>query len=223
MDDFYELMHLADSALPAGGYAFSSGLEGAYQLGLLDSPKALEEFVLSALTATAYGDIPFIHSAYAESDDKAIAEMLHFYDAMITAPAMRRASLTLGKNWLRLTADLYPNAGIVDLRRHMVQGCWPVHYIAVFALTLKAAGFAQADVQQLFMFQTLRDQISAAVRLGVIGSMEATRRQLSLYPQCGRLLAETAGRPYAQATRCAPQIDIAQSVHDELYSRLFQS
>ena len=94
---------------------------------------------------------------------------------------------------------------------------------AVFALSLKAAGFAQADVQQLFMFQTLRDQISAAVRLGVIGSMEATRRQLSLYPQCGRLLAETAGRPYAQATRCAPQIDIAQSVHDELYSRLFQS
>ena len=136
MDDFYELMHLADSALPAGGYAFSSGLEGAYQLGLLDSPKALEEFVLSALTATAYGDIPFIHSAYAESDDKAIAEMLHFYDAMITAPAMRRASLTLGKNWLRLTADLYPNAGIVDLRRLLVQGCWPVHYIAVFALTL---------------------------------------------------------------------------------------
>ena len=223
MDYFYELMHLADSALPAGGYAFSSGLEGAYQLGLLDSPKALEEFVLSALTATAYGDIPFIHSAYAESDDKAIAEMLHFYDAMITAPAMRRASLTLGKNWLRLTADLYPNAGIVDLRRHMVQGCWPVHYIAVFALTLKAAGFAQADVQQLFMFQTLRDQISAAVRLGVIGSMEATRRQLSLYSQCGRLLAETAGRPYTQASRCAPQIDIAQSVHDELYSRLFQS
>jgi urease accessory protein len=53
MDDFYELMHLADSALPAGGYAFSSGLEGAYQLGLLGSPKALEEFVLSALTATA--------------------------------------------------------------------------------------------------------------------------------------------------------------------------
>ncbi|HIG56421.1 MAG TPA: hypothetical protein EYG11_18805 [Candidatus Latescibacteria bacterium] len=223
MERFYELLHLADSALPAGGYAFSSGLEGAYQLGLLDSPKALEEFMQSALRAAAYGEIPFIHSAYAESDDKAIAEMLHFYDAMITAPAMRRASLTLGKNWLRLTADLYPDAWIVDLRRHMDQARWPAHYTAVFALTLKAAGFAQADVQQLFMFQTLRDQISAAVRLGVIGSMEATRRQLSLYPQCGRLLAEIAGRPYTQASRCAPQIDIAQSVHDDLYSRLFQS
>ncbi|MXY82053.1 MAG: urease accessory protein UreF, partial [Gemmatimonadetes bacterium] len=45
MDRLYPLMHLADSALPAGGYAFSNGLEGAYQLGLLGGPGALEEFV----------------------------------------------------------------------------------------------------------------------------------------------------------------------------------
>ena len=44
-------MHLADSALPAGGYAFSNGLEGAYQLGLLDASGALEEFVHTALMA----------------------------------------------------------------------------------------------------------------------------------------------------------------------------
>ena len=217
MDRLYPLMHLADSALPAGGYAFSNGLEGAYQLGLLDAPGALEEFVHSALMAAAYGEIPFIHSCYTEADEGAVAEMLHFYDAMIAAPAMRRASLILGKNWLRLMAGLYPEVKRVNLRRTHA------HYTVVFGLALKAAGFAQADAQQLYMFQVLRDQMSAAVRLGIVGPMEATRRQLGLYVHCEELLAEVVGRPYAQATRCVPQLDIAQSVHDDLYSRLFQS
>ena len=75
MNRLYPLMHLADSALPAGGYAFSNGLEGAYQLGLLDVPRALEEFVHSALMAAAYGEIPFIHSCYAESDEEILAEI----------------------------------------------------------------------------------------------------------------------------------------------------
>ena len=70
MNRLYPLMHLADSALPAGGYAFSNGLEGAYQLGLLDGSGTLEEFVHSALMAAAYGEIPFIHSCYAESDEE---------------------------------------------------------------------------------------------------------------------------------------------------------
>lgn len=217
MNRLYPLMHLADSALPAGGYAFSNGLEGAYQLGLLGACGALEEFVRSVLRAAAYGEMPFIHSCYAESDDEALGEMLHFYDALIAAPAVRRASLILGKNWLRLMAGLYPEVEFTNLRLA------PAHYTVVFGLALKATGFAQADAQRLYMFQVLRDQLSAAVRLGIVGPLEATRKQWGLYGHCEELLAEVAGRPYVQATRCAPQLDIAQSVHDDLYSRLFQS
>jgi len=223
MDRLTQLLHLGDSALPAGGYAFSNGLEGAYQLGLLESPMALEQYLRSAIEAAAFSEIPFIHSCYHSSGADSPLEMLAFYDAMLTAPAVRRASLVLGKNWLRLLADLYPQAGLVELRRRFAAEQWPSHYTVVFGLTLCATGFAEDEAQQLYLFQVLRDQMSAAVRLGIIGPMEAARRQASLYPHATRMLAEVAGCSYLQAERCTPQIDIAQGVHDHLYSRLFQS
>ena len=221
----YELLHLADSALPAGSYAFSSGLEGAYHLGLLQSTAALEEFVQSVLETAARSDILFVHSCYvpAAMDFQRLGVMLLFYDAMATAPALRRASNTQGKNWLRLLVDLYPQAGLDNLRRWLVDSGQPTHFAVLFGATLHAAGFAEEEAQQLFLFQILRDQMSAAVRLGIIGPLEATRRQQGLYGYCSQLLKEVKGLDYTRATRAAPQLDIAQSLHDHLYSRLFQS
>ena len=221
----FELMHLADSGLPAGGYAFSSGLEGAYHLGLLSSGAALEEFVQCALETAARSDIPFIHSVYVpkEMDVEQLAVMLQLYDAMMTAPAMRRASRTHGKNWLRLLVQLHPRAGLDDLHRWLADTGLPTHFAVLFGATLRSIGFAEGPGSQLFLFQILRDQMSAAVRLGVIGPLEAARRQQGLYEYCARILVEVDGIEYTGATRTAPQLDIAQSLHDHLYSRLFQS
>jgi urease accessory protein len=218
-------MHLADSGLPAGGYAFSSGLEGAYHLGLLSSGTALQEFVESTLDTVAHGDIPFIHSVYApvELDFEQLSTMLQFYDAMTTAPAMRQASQTQGKNWLRLLLDLYPEVGLQQLRQWLADAGLPTHFTLLFGAILRSIGLAETPAKQLFLFQTLRDQMSAAVRLGVIGPLEAARRQHGLYGYCSSLLLEMDGIEYTRATRTAPQLDISQSLHEHLYSRLFQS
>jgi urease accessory protein len=221
----YELMHLADSGLPAGGYAFSSGLEGAYHLGLLSSGTALQEFVQCAVETAARSDIPFIHSVYLleKMEPEQLEAMLQLYDAMTTAPTMRRASRTQGKNWLRLLSDLYPRAGLDDLSRWLADNGLPTHFAVLFGATLRSIGFAEGPGRQLFLFQILRDQMSAAVRLGVIGPLEAARRQQGMYEFCTQILDEVDGIEYTGATRAAPQLDIAQSLHDHLYSRLFQS
>ena len=99
----------------------------------------------------------------------------------------------------------------------------PTHFAVLFGASLRSIGFAEGPGSQLFLFQILRDQMSAAVRLGVIGPLEAARRQQGLYEYCARILDEVDGIEYTGATRTAPQLDIAQSLHDHLYSRLFQS
>ena len=218
-----QLLQLSDSGLPTGSYAFSNGLEAAYHLGLCTSADALDAFLRCALDAAAGSEVPFIHSCYALGEVEGLGELLTHYDAMQTVPSVLRASLLTGKTWMRLFDSMYPEANLATWCRSIQAQALPLHFTVVFAQSLKSAGFAAADTQRLFMFQTLRDQMSAAVRLGIVGPLQAAQRQRHLVYYGERALERVAGRAYWQAARSTPQLDIAQGVHGYLYSRLFQS
>jgi len=219
------LLQLADSGLPTGSYAFSNGLESAYHLGLFESPAALDDFLRCSVEAVACGEIPFVESCFAlgEDDWQQVGEMLTWYEAMVTAPAVQRASLITGKNWLRLLEGLYEEVGLGALRQRLVADNLPLHFTLVFALSLKNVGFDLGQVKRLLIFQSLRDQVSAAVRLGLMGPLEAARRLRHLNDYGEMVLARVGALSYKQAHRSLPQLDIVQGMHGYLYSRLFQS
>ncbi len=219
------LLQLADSGLPTGSYAFSNGLEGAYHLGLFDSPAALDEFLRCALEAVVCGEIPFVQSCFLleDADWQQVGDILACYEAILTAPSVLHASLVTGKNWLRLLEGMYGQVGLAALRQRLLADGLPLHFTVVFALSLKRVGFALEQVKRLLLFQSLRDQVSAAVRLGLVGPLEAARRLRHLSDYGEVLLARLGARSYRQAYRAAPQLDIAQAMHGYLYSRLFQS
>lgn len=219
------LLQLADSGLPTGSYAFSNGLESAYHLGLFESPASLGDFLRCTVEAVACGEIPFVESCYAIEGDgwQQVGDMLAWYEAMVTAPSVLHASLVTGKNWLRLLEEMYEQAGLGALRQRLLADRLPLHFTIVFALSLKEIGFELEQVKRLLIFQSLRDQVSAAVRLGLIGPLEAARRLRHLNEYGEVVLARVGARSYRQAHRSLPQLDIAQGMHGYLYSRLFQS
>jgi urease accessory protein len=79
------------------------------------------------------------------------------------------------------------------------------------------------DARRLHLFCLLRDQVSAAIRLGLVGPAEGHELQASLFGHCERLQRRSAERRHRDAWRCAPLIDLAQASHSRLYSRLFQN
>ena len=140
---------------------------------------------------------------------------------MQTAASGRQASLKTGRGWLRLFARLFPGPGQRRIERlFSTRGTAP-HGCVLFGACLGAAGVGEEEATVLFLHQLLRDQLGAAVRLGIVGPLEAVERHAALRSEC-RKAAEVSRRiPCEEAGRGAPQLDLAQAAHGHLYSRLF--
>ena len=64
---------------------------------------------------------------------------------------------------------------------------------------------------------------SAAVRLGIIGAYEAQAIQADLAPHIDTIVQRCGALAPHDIAQTAPLLDLFQSTHDRLYSRLFQS
>ena len=216
------LLHLADSALPTGSFAYSYGLESSITFGLLRTETEFRAYLYSFLQQAMGFEVPFLTSAAlaAESD---LGMLLTEYDAQLLTPALHRASLTQGKTWLKLLATFYPEAALGELGNDLARQALPAHFVPLFGLSLGRVGFVVPDIQSTYLHLTLRDQLSAAIRLGFIGPMAGHLLQHDFYGVFENLLAAADIRPYTEATRCTVLLDIAQILHDDIYSRLFQN
>ena len=222
MPHLARLLHLADSALPTGSFAYSYGLESSLTFGLVRTETEFRAYLYSFLQQAVGFELPFITSA-AHLAEPGLASLFTEYDAQLLAPALHQASITQGKNWLKLLATFYPEVGLTELGHELARQQLPAHFVPLFGLSLGKAGFAVADIQATYLHLALRDQLSAAIRLGFIGPMAGHRLQHDFYEIFENLLDAADIRPYTESTRCTLLLDVAQILHDDIYSRLFQN
>jgi len=222
MSQLARLLHLADSALPTGSFAYSYGLESSLTFGLVRTETEFRAYLYSFLQQVVGFELPFVTSA-ATIPHGDLGTLLLEYDAQLLTPALYHASLTQGKNWLKLLATFYPEAGLAELGHELARHELPGHFVPLLGLSLGKTGFAVADIQLMYLHLALRDQLSAAIRLGFIGPMAGHLLQHDFYGIFESLLVSADIRPYTEATRCTFLLDVAQLLHDDIYSRLFQN
>ncbi|KAJ1915841.1 hypothetical protein H4219_004100 [Mycoemilia scoparia] len=193
-----------------------------------------------------------------------IAKLDNTHNAMLASNAVaKRASLAQGMGFLGLFNRSYAAANIFDHHHHHntnstspsasqkwqalvksigkelqrmarlgeIRGHWPI----VFGFVCAALEIPLARMQQLFLFQYVRQIFSAAVRLNLVGPLRAQTLQCEFYPSMDRILSETRdilpkstdneeedlfdiGVVYTD-----PLLELYQGMHDRLYSRLFNS
>jgi urease accessory protein len=97
------------------------------------------------------------------------------------------------------------------------------HFLMALAATLRIAGFSLPEAQSLLLHMALRDQLGAAVRLGLIGSLQAQGLHSRALPLAEGLRRRQAAATYHRARKTAPMIEMGQAGHPYLYSKLFQS
>jgi urease accessory protein len=88
---------------------------------------------------------------------------------------------------------------------------------------MRVLGLPLDNAQRLFLFNTVRGVLAAAVRLGIAGSYAAQRLQYDCAAAIDDVLLRCANLGDRDVAQTAPVLDLLQSAHDRLYSRLFQS
>ncbi len=208
------LLQLADSAFPTGGFAHSGGLEAAFQQGEVDAAR-LAAWLAQALRQAGRAALPFMGEAF-EAPETLDALDAHC-GAFLNNAVARRASLLQGQAHLAACAAALPD------ERLSAWALAPHHFAPAFGAAARVMGLAREDALRLFLFSSLRGQVSAAVRLGIVGPLEAQRLQAGLAGELEDVLRECSALGAHAAAQTAPLHDLLQSTHDRLYSRLFQS
>jgi urease accessory protein len=214
------IWQLADSAFPAGGFAHSYGLEAAWQQDEVDAV-SLPAFVRDAVVQAGRGSLPFAVAVHKNPD--CLPAIDARYDAFVRNPVANRASRVQGRAWLATVERSFPRPGVGALCERVRAEGGARHYAPVFGATLRALGVDLGTSERLFLFGVCRGIVSAAVRLGIVGTTGGQRLLSESACTLDDVLARTAGLTLDDAAQTSPLIDLWQASHDRLYSRLFQS
>jgi urease accessory protein len=210
---------VVDSAFPTGAFAHSWGLESAWQHGEVDGPPALRAFLDASIQQAGHASLPLVNAAF---DAPGELEMLdEIADAFLINEVANRASRIQGRTLAATAARVWPipTLELLDIR---VQGTC-AHAAPVSGAVFRTLGLTRASTQRVVLVGAARGVLSAAVRLGIVGSYEAQYMQQACGPWLERVAAECAELTVIDLAQTAPIIDLLQAGHDRLYSRLYQS
>lgn len=215
------IWQLVDSAFPGGGLAHSGGLEAAWKGGAVADALGLAEFVKAALLQAGRSALPLVAASCRVPKDLPALDRLA--EAMLTNHVANRASRLQGQSFLMAAERIFAAQGVTAVRATLRSEGLLGHLPPVFGAVLHYLGLAPAEAAELFMYLALRGLVSAAVRLGMVGPLEAQAIQHRLSPEAERLARRFAAVPPQDAAGASPVIDVFQGMADRLYSRLFQS
>jgi urease accessory protein len=215
------LLQLSDSAFPAGGFAHSAGLEAAWQNGEIKNAHELQEFFNTTLWQNGRASLPLLNAAF--NAPESLPEFDSLCDAFLCNHVSNRASRLQGRAFVSACERCFPIPAVIELRENVREQRLCCHHSPLFGATLRAMNVALDQAQELFLFTALRGVVSAAVRLNIVGPHQAQQMQFASYESLNRVLSDCATLTVEGLAQPAPLLDLFQSTHDRLYSRLFQS
>jgi urease accessory protein len=215
-------LQYGDSAFPSGGFAFSWGLEGLAADGLVEDATDVGELAHDQLVHRwNCMDRVLLRAAYeaaAEARIDAMAATDRQCEAATWSEPMRAGSKRAGRGLLGVHARL-GHALAAAYRAAANEDPALGHLPVVQGLVFQASGLSRLVAEGLSGWAVVAALGSAAVRLGLMGHIEAQQMASSLRPTLAQLLrAEPSSAALSSFT---PLADIAMARNPSRPMRMF--
>jgi urease accessory protein len=213
-------LQFGDSAFPAGGFAFSWGLEGLAADGLVatavDVAEVIEEQLVHRWNSM---DRILLKGAYEAAGLDAVIALDHLAEAATASAPMRSGSRRAGRALLGVFARLgHERAATYRLAADADQRLG--HLAVAQGLVFKEAGLPASIAELLGGWTMVTGLAGAAIRLGLLGHLDAQAILTDLRRTLERLLSTDVPACPAIAS-FTPLLDIAVSRHPHRHVRMF--
>jgi urease accessory protein len=204
-DALLDLLQIADSSFPSGSYAHSLGLEMLYSLEAVDLEEHLRFLLKNGLARV---ELPVLRLAFHGEDPQALDLLM---DVLMPVKEFRMASRSIGRSFLRAVSRIKPARADVE------------HHAVAFGVVLSDWKLDLSDGLHLYAFQAVRQQLSAAQRLGKIGQTEMQDLLHALKPAVRAAVEMSRLVQRDEIGGFSPWLDLAGMAHEHQHARLFLS
>jgi urease accessory protein UreF len=215
-----------DSSLPVGGYLFSHGLETKVSLGLVKSEQDLLDFLRESMHNVQYTTAPFVTKTFSilEKDTGILSEILQLdseIESFLASNSVQnKSSKTSGLGYLNciLKSDITEIKWLKEYKKLVLKGSSSGHFPISFTIMGFYLKLSVHECLFSLLFTTLKNLISAAVRLDVTSAFSGLRILLLLEKEIPEFLSGTL----SYSNTC-PLLDIYQGRQAYLDSKIFHS
>jgi urease accessory protein len=218
------LMVWMSPSFPVGAFAYSHGLEWAFEAGDLHDRETLTDW-LDALVrhGSLRNDLVLFacaHRASLAGDGAGLAEVAELALALANSAERRLETVTQGNAFVTACRAAWDCEAFAHLRR-----AWPedVAYPVAVAVACAGHGVSLRPALEAYGLGFVANLISASVRLGIVGQTDGQRITAGLVPVLHEAAEAAWDATLDDLGGCALRSDLASLRHETQYSRLFRS
>ena len=218
------LMVWLSPSFPVGAFAYSHGLEWAFESGDLHDAETLRDWLDALVSHGSLRNDLILFACTARAieanDEVALAEIAELALALANSAERRLETVTQGNAFVSALRAAWPCAAIERLKQ-----VWPGDVAYPVAVATASAGHALPLPASLeaYGLAFVANLVSASVRLGIVGQTDGQKITAALVPALQAAAAAAGPATLDDLGGCTLRSDIASLRHETQYSRLFRS
>ncbi|MGE0061517.1 MAG: urease accessory protein UreF [Xanthobacteraceae bacterium] len=220
----YRLATWLSPAYPVGGFAYSSGIEWAVEMGDIADRASLLDWLTAMLAEGAgFNDAVLMaaaHRAASNADEAALVEVAELAAALVPTRERHLETTTLGNAFMAVTCAAWPCTPLTRLKE-----LWsgPVAYPVAVGVACAGHAIPVVAAAHAFLAAVTANWVSAAVRLVPLGHTDSQFALAAIEPVVADTARRAIGATLDGLGGATFRADIASARHETQYTRLFRS